>query len=128
MGIGWVYCKERLSARKKEVLQMKLILAIINFDDANSVTHALTKKGFSSTKLSTTGGFLMAGNVTILVGVDEEKVQAVIDIIKEHSHSRKQMIPTTTEMSYGYYPSMPVEVTVGGATIFVIDIERFERA
>ena len=42
-----------------------------------------------------------------LVGVDEEKVQTVIDIIKEHSHSRKQMIPTTTEMSYGYYPSMP---------------------
>ena len=63
-----------------------------------------------------------------LVGVDEEKVQAVIDIIKEHSHSRKQMIPTTTEMSYGHYPSMPVEVTVGGATIFVVDIERFERA
>ena len=102
--------------------------AIINFDDANAVTHALTKKGFSSTKLATTGGFLMAGNVTILVGVDEEKVQTVIDIIKEHSHSRKQMIPTTTEMSYGYYPSMPVEVTVGGATIFVVDIERFERA
>ena len=62
-----------------------------------------------------------------LVGVDEEKVQSVIDIIREHSHSRKQMIPTTTEMSYGYYPSMPVEVVVGGATIFVVDIERFER-
>ena len=62
-----------------------------------------------------------------LVGVDEEKVQAVIDIIKEHSHSRKELIPTTTEMSYGYYPSMPVEVLVGGATIFVVDIERFER-
>ena len=105
---------------------MKLILAIINHDDANTVTQALTKKGFSSTKLATTGGFLMAGNVTILVGVDEEKVQSVIDIIREHSHSRKQMIPTT-EMSYGYYPSMPVEVVVGGATIFVVDIERFER-
>ena len=104
---------------------MKLILAIINHDDANTVTQALTKKGFSSTKLATTGGFLMAGNVTILIGVDEEKVQT--DIIREHSHSRKQMIPTTTEMSYGYYPSMPVEVVVGGATIFVVDIERFER-
>ena len=103
---------------------MKLILAIINHDDANTVTQALTKKGFSSTKLATTGGFLMAGNVTILIGVDEEKVQTVI---REHSHSRKQMIPTTTEMSYGYYPSMPVEVVVGGATIFVVDIERFER-
>ena len=104
---------------------MKLILAIINHDDANTVTQSLTKKGFSSTKLATTGGFLMAGNVTI--GVDEEKVQTVIDIIREHSHSRKQMIPTASEMSYGYYPSMPVEVVVGGATIFVVDIERFER-
>ena len=106
---------------------MKLVLAIINHDDANAVTQALTKKGFSSTKLSTTGGFLMSGNTTILVGVDEEKVQTVIDVIHEQSHSRKQMIPTTTEISYGYYPSMPVEVTVGGATIFVVDIERFER-
>lgn len=69
----------------------------------------------------------MAGNVTIIVGVDEEKVQDVIQIIRTYSHSRKQMIPTTSELSYGYYPSMPVEVTVGGATIFVIDIERFER-
>lgn len=69
----------------------------------------------------------MAGNVTVMVGVDEEKVQAVIDVIKEYSHARKQMIPTTAEVTYGYFPSKPVEVTVGGATIFVVDIERFER-
>ena len=106
---------------------MKMVLAIINYDDSQDVISSLMKAGFSITKLATTGGFLMAGNVTILVGVDEEKGQSVIDIIREHSHSRKQMIPTTTEMSYGYYPSMPVEVVVGGATIFVVDIERFER-
>lgn len=106
---------------------MKLIIAIINRDDANAVTRALTKQGFSSTKLATTGGFLMSGNTTIMVGVDEEKVQTVIDLIREYCHSRKEMIPTATEVSYGYYPTMPVEVTVGGATIFVVDIERFER-
>lgn len=106
---------------------MKLVLAIINHDDANTVTQNLTKRGFSSTKLATTGGFLMSGNATILIGVDEEKVQEVIDVIHEFSHSRKQMIPTTTEMGCGYYPSVPVEVTIGGATIFVVDVERFER-
>lgn len=106
---------------------MKLVLAIVNHDDANAVTHGLTRKGFSSTKLATTGGFLMAGNVTVLVGVDDEHVQTVIDVIHEHSHSRKQLIPTSMELSYGCCPSMPVEVTVGGATIFVVDIERFER-
>ena len=106
---------------------MKLIIAIINRDDANAVTRALTKQGFFSTKLATTGGFLMAGNTTIMTGVDEEKVQTVIDLIRELCHSRKEMIPAATDVSYGYYPTMPVEVTVGGATIFVVDIERFER-
>lgn len=106
---------------------MKLLIAVINRDDAGAVTQNLSKNGFSCTKLSTTGGFLLAGNVTLLVGLEEDRVQTAIDLIRECSHSRKQMIPTTTEMSYGYIPSMPVEVTVGGATVFVVDVERFER-
>ena len=106
---------------------MKLIIAIINHDDVGTVTQNLSKKGFSSTRLSTTGGFLMAGNVTLLIGVEDEKVQAVMDIIREYSHSRKQLIPTASEMTYGYIPTMPVEVTVGGAPVFVVVVERFER-
>ena len=106
---------------------MKLIVAIVNYDDANSVTQALSKNGFSSTRLSTPGGFLLAGNVTLLIGVEEDQVQAAIDLIRERSHSRKQMVPALTEMSYGFMPVMPVEVTVGGATVFVLDVERFER-
>ena len=106
---------------------MKLIVAIINYDDANAVTQNLTRNGFSSTRLSTTGGFLLAGNVTLLVGVKDDQVQTAIDLIRECSHSRKQMVPALTEMSYGFMPVMPVEVTVGGATVFVVDVERFER-
>lgn len=106
---------------------MKLVIAIVNRDDANTVTQNLAKNGFYSTKLASSGGFLLAGNVTVLVGVAEEKVQAVIDIIREYSHSRKQLIPATTEIGMNYMPAMPVEVTVGGATVFVVDVERFER-
>ena len=106
---------------------MKLIIAIINRDDANAVTQNLSRNGFSSTRLSTTGGFLLAGNVTLLIGVKDDQVQGAIDAIRERSHSRKQMVPAITEMSYGFMPVMPVEVTVGGATIFVVDVERFER-
>lgn len=106
---------------------MKLIIAVINHDDAGAVTQNLSRNGFSSTRLSTTGGFLLAGNVTLLVGVEEDQVQAAIELIREYSHSRKQMIPTATEMSYGYIPAMPVEVTIGGATVFVVDVERFEH-
>ena len=65
--------------------------------------------------------------MTLLIGVEEDQVQAAIDLIRERSHSRKQMVPALTEMSYGFMPVMPVEVTVGGATVFVLDVERFER-
>ena len=106
---------------------MKLIIAIINYDDANAVTQNLSKNGFSSTRLATTGGFLLAGNVTLLTGVKDDQVQQAIDLIRECSPSRKQMVPALTEMSYGFMPVMPVEVTVGGATVFVVDVERFER-
>ena len=106
---------------------MKLVIAIINRDDANAVTQNLAKNGFYSTKLASSGGFLLAGNITVLIGVKEEKVQNVIDIINEHSHSRKQLIPATAEMGMSYMPTLPVEVTVGGATVFVVDVERFER-
>ena len=106
---------------------MKLISAIINYDDASQVVMSLSKNGFSSTRLSTTGGFLLAGNVTLLIGVEAEKVQEVVDIIREHSHSRTQLRPAVTEMSHGFMPVMPVEVCVGGATLFVLDVERFEH-
>ena len=106
---------------------MKLIIAIVHRDDANRVTESLSRQGFSSTRLSTTGGYLRTGNATILTGVEKEKVQEAIDIIKAHSHARTQIASVPTEMGYGYYPTMPVEVTVGGATIFVVDVDRFER-
>lgn len=105
---------------------MKLVLAIVNKDDSSMVSTALTKEGFSVTKLATTGGFLMAGNTTFLVGVDDERVDQVLSTIEKHSKKRTQMIPST---SYGTsaYASFPVEVTVGGATVFVMNIERYEK-
>ncbi len=107
---------------------MKMVLGILNNDDAPAAMQALTKAGFFITKLSTTGGFLRAGNVTILVGVEDEKVQAVIDIIHEHAHSRSQLMPTTSEAGVGFFPTMPVQVRVGGATIFVLDVDQFHKS
>lgn len=106
---------------------MKLILAIVNHDDAHTVISKLTKGGFMVTKLATTGGFLMSGNATILVGVDDSRVDPAIELIKEASHSRKQVLPAVPEPGMGFYPGAPVEVMVGGATIFVMDVDRFEK-
>lgn len=81
---------------------MKMVLAIINYDDSQDVISSLMKAGFSITKLATTGGFLKAGNVTILIGLDESKLDECFDIIREHSSSRKQIMPATAELGMGF--------------------------
>ena len=106
---------------------MKLILAIINHDDAHSVIQHLTQEGYPVTKLATTGGFLQVGNVTIIIGVDEERLQGALDLIGKYSTSRRQVIPTTSEVGMGMYSAMPVEVTMGGATAFVLNVEAFNK-
>lgn len=106
---------------------MKLVFAIVNNDDSHAVSTALTKAGFSATKLASTGGFLMSGNTTFLICTEKEKIDEVINVISEKSHKRKQYVPTATTYGINSYTSFPVEVTVGGATIFVTDIERFEK-
>ena len=106
---------------------MKLILAIVSNDDSGAVASAMTKAGYQITKLATTGGFLMAGNTTFISGVADEKVQDVIDIIAKHSSRRTQVVPSTSTMDVGMYSSFPVEVSVGGATIFVLNVENFQK-
>ena len=107
---------------------MKLILAIVNKEDAQEVSHALTKEKFPVTKLATQGGFLMSGNTTLIIGIDDDKVDAVLNIIKEHSRQRKEIVHSTATYGIGVTTSFPLEVTVGGATIFVLNVERFEKA
>ncbi|MEG1048995.1 MAG: cyclic-di-AMP receptor [Oscillospiraceae bacterium] len=106
---------------------MKLIFAIINKEDSSEVSSALTKAKFSVTRLATTGGFLMSGNITLIIGTQEEKVDTVLNIISEHSKQRKEIVPSTATYGIGVTTSFPLEVTVGGATIFVVDVERFEK-
>ena len=74
---------------------MKLILAILSNDDSPVASNALNKNGFSVTKLATTGGFLRAGNTTLIIGCEDEKVEATIDIIKEYSSKRTEIVPST---------------------------------
>ena len=109
---------------------MKLIFAIVHDEDELEVMRTLNEGGFSVTKLCSTGGFLRAGNTTLLVGVEKEKLDQVIDIIKSKSKSRKKLINSSTvpAVNSAIIPGYPVEVKVGGATIFVVDVERHEKA
>lgn len=107
---------------------MKLVFAIVSNDDGGNVMSELNKNEFSVTKLCSTGGFLRAGNTTLLVGVEEEKVDEVIKIIEKKSKSREIVMSTSIPSGdFVGIPPYPMEVTVGGATIFVLDVEKFVK-
>ena len=107
---------------------MKLILAIVNNDDSAEVASALTKEGYFITKLSTTGGFLMTGNTTLLIGAETDQVQAIKEIIANHCKTRKKDTPTQSSLGQGMGIGEPkVKTAVGGATVFVLSVEDFEK-
>ena len=107
---------------------MKLIIAIVNNDDSSTVQSALTDGGFFVTKLATSGGFLKKGNTTFFIGTNDDKVDPALEIIKAHARKRVEKEPTVppTEMGEFFTPIM-VDVLVGGATVFVVDVDRFEK-
>lgn len=106
---------------------MKLVLAIVSGDDSSKVSRALTKNNFSVTKLATTGGFLMAGNTTFLIGTEASRVDELVEVLRTNCKTRTQMVPTSASYGVGMFSAMPIEVQVGGATVFVIDVEQFMK-
>ncbi|HHT36291.1 MAG: cyclic-di-AMP receptor [Candidatus Wallacebacter cryptica] len=105
---------------------MKLIIIVVEDDDAPNLIRELSAEGYSSTKLASTGGFLLHGNTTLLVGVKDEQVDPVIDIVKRICVRRKKIIPqAAAEIPTSIH--LPIEIEVGGAILFVVDVEEFHR-
>ncbi len=108
---------------------MKLIIAIVQDEDASRLISSLMNEGYSATKLATTGGFLRSGNTTLLLGVDDNKFDGAMTVIEKVCKSRKQIATSPSPMagSTGVYAPYPIEVMVGGATIFVLNVEQFTK-
>ena len=106
---------------------MKLIIAIVQDEDASRLISNLMSEGYSVTKLATTGGFLRAGNTTLLLGIDDEKIEKAMSIIEHVCKSRKHIATSPSPISgtTGVYVPYPVEVMVGGATVFVLNVDQF---
>lgn len=105
---------------------MKLVIAIVNRDDAAATSDALRDGGFHFTRLASSGGFLKSSNETILCGVPDERCGKAVETIREHCRNRTKTAPETMS-GLGFFPSAPVDLKTGGAAIFVVDVERFER-
>lgn len=86
---------------------MKLIIAIVRDIDAGPVIEELVTSEYRVTRVASTGGFLRRGNVTLLIGVEEQHVESVIDIFRD--------------------TCAPPEPGQQRATIFVVDAPHFEQ-
>jgi uncharacterized protein YaaQ len=86
---------------------MKMIIVIVKDSDAESVTQALTASDFRVTRIASTGGFLRSGVVTLLIGVNDERVEAGIQVIREHLGES--------------------DSNESRATLFVVPVQRFEQ-
>jgi uncharacterized protein YaaQ len=108
---------------------VKLVVAIVHAEDASALVDGLLEGEYRATRLHSSGGFLKQSNATIIVGVEDDQVEAVMGIIREQCHSRTQLVnPMPPIMEPGeFFLPYPLEVEVGGATVFVLPVDRFER-
>ena len=104
---------------------MKLIICIVQDQDSTALIDELTDNNFRITKLASTGGFLKSGNTTLLTGVEDNEVDQVLKIIEDNCKTREltTSLLTVTMPGDSYIP-FPLEVKVGGATIFILDVEK----
>lgn len=108
---------------------MKLIIAIVSDTDADHLIEQLVQRGYPATKIGSSGGFLRRGNATILSGVEEEEVEDVLATIRRQCRSRTEHMPrhTLPFPSEALFLPEQFEVRVGGAIVFVVPVDRFEK-
>ena len=106
---------------------MKLMLIIIANEDANSVSKVLLNEKYFVTKLSTTGGLLRNGSTTLLVGTEDDRVDRALEIIKTHSKKREMSVPMSAPGNISLFGTAQAHVSVGGATVFIVDVEKYLR-
>lgn len=103
---------------------MKLVITVVEDNDVAFLMEELVENGFQATKLASTGGFLLQGNTTLLIGVKGELVEKVLEIIRTTCAPRKKIIPQITpELPTAI--GVPIEIEAGGAIVFVVDVAQF---
>lgn len=108
--------------------KMKLLICIVQDNDVNPLMSDLVENKFRVTKLSSTGGFLKSGNTTLFLGVEEEQIEQALSIIKDNCKRRKTVTPMiNSQFDSSFYQGIPIEIEVGGATVFQLDIDKMFR-
>lgn len=105
---------------------MKLVITVVNVDDAEMVRSSLIQHGYGTTAFRSQGNFLQQENRTLLTGVAEDKVKEVISLIRGAVHRREAPVTGPLPVHSMLLENDP-QILVSGATIFVVDVEQFLR-
>ena len=103
---------------------MRLVVAIVQDRDSFRLIDALVSRGHRVTRVNTVGGFLRQTNVTLLIGTEDEKVGPVLDLIGQHCQTRNEPFILMDDPLAAY--SVPLDVEVGGAIVFVLPVVAHE--
>ncbi|MFO0702435.1 MAG: cyclic-di-AMP receptor [Candidatus Andersenbacteria bacterium] len=112
---------------------MKLAVLILNHDIDRAVTERLVAERFVFTRLASSGGFLRKKNATLLVGVEDSRVDALVALLRTAAPEREQLVAADPATSLSAEAGLPevqlgaAPLHVGGATLFVLPVERSER-
>jgi uncharacterized protein YaaQ len=103
-----------------------LMTAVIQIQDVEKVENVLTSAGMYATRISSTGGFLGHRNVTLLIGLSKDQVEEAIHLLSQYCQRRVEYLATRLEGA-PFHPPMSTPVTVGGATIFMLEVVYYEE-
>jgi len=107
---------------------VKLIVAIVQDYDTDRLLKAISAANLRATRIASTGGFLRMGNTTVLLGVEDDEVEGCVELLRRTCQSRieRPSVDFVDEFG-GVEPGSVSEVTIGGAIVFVLPVERFLR-
>ena len=108
-------------------VQHKLVLAILQESDYESTLAELSQRRIFVTRLSSTGGFFKKKNVTVLIGVEEDRLDEVLKVLKVCAGRRKAQVSLVPDVQFGPEPTLPVSTDVGGVTVFVLNMDQLDK-
>lgn len=107
---------------------MKLIVAVIQHEDEDGLVQELEQHDIGATRIGSSGGFLRASNVTLLIAVNDDQVDAVLEYLKKHCKRRtRQLHPLLPNLEARERFLGTISVEVGGAIVFVLPVDRLEK-
>lgn len=107
---------------------MKLLIIITQKEDSKKLEQALIAKKFQLTRYDSFGGFLQKKNATYIIGVEDEKVSDILDLVKKNCKSKEEIVTPPVTQTLGLGEVVPqvgaTKIIVGGAIIFIIACEK----